>query len=37
MKQFCDEVFEELRRRALAQLPAGTIAGVTASAQSHRA
>ncbi len=31
MKQFCDEVFEEFRGRALAQLPAGTIAGVTAS------
>ena len=31
MKQFCDEVFEEFRGRALAELPAGTIAGVTAS------
>jgi hypothetical protein len=28
MKQFCDEVFDEFRRPALAQLPAGTIAGV---------
>lgn len=31
MKQFCDEVFEEFRRRAVALLPAGTIAGVTGS------
>jgi diacylglycerol O-acyltransferase len=37
MKQFCDEVFEEFRRRALAQLPAGTIAGITTLAQSRRA
>jgi diacylglycerol O-acyltransferase len=36
MKQFCDEVFEEFRRRALAELPAGTVE-VTASAQSRRA
>jgi diacylglycerol O-acyltransferase len=37
MKQFCDEVFEEFRRRALAQLPAGTIAGITTLAPSRRA
>ena len=36
MKQLCDEVFEEFRKRAQAKLPAGTIARVTA-AQSRRA
>ena len=31
MTQFCDEVFEEFRQRAMAELPEGTIARVTAS------
>jgi diacylglycerol O-acyltransferase / wax synthase len=31
MKQFCDEVFEEFRKRAQAELPSGTIARATAA------
>jgi WS/DGAT/MGAT family acyltransferase len=37
MKLFCDEVFEEFRRGAVAKLPPGMAAGVTAKAQSRRA